>query len=116
MSKRCYCSRLLVSRVISEAMRYFADGSDLTLPIKSFMGIELMDVVQQHGYMPEKIYSKNGKAADDGFDGANCYDNIVHVIILPVFQSFGVPESAIAFVLAAIQEMKYFLRTAYGGL
>ena len=31
-----------------------------------------------------------------------------------VFQSFGVPEEAIETILTAIEEMKYFLCTAYG--
>ena len=47
-------------------------------------------------------------------DAANCYDRIAHAIASMVFQSFGVPQNAITFMLSAIQEMKFFLRTAYG--
>ena len=47
-------------------------------------------------------------------DAANCYDSIAHAIASLVFQAFGVPEEAIESMLTAIEEMKYFLRTAYG--
>ena len=46
-------------------------------------------------------------------DAANCYGSIAHVIASLVFQYFGVPEEAIETMLTAIEEMKYFLRTAY---
>ena len=47
-------------------------------------------------------------------DAENCYDSIAHAITSLVFQYFGVPEKAIETMLTAIEEMKYFLRTAYG--
>ena len=47
-------------------------------------------------------------------DAENCYDSIAHAIASLVFQEFGVPEKAIETMLAEIEEMKYFLRTAYG--
>ena len=46
-------------------------------------------------------------------DAANCYYSIAHAITSLVFQSFGVTEKAIETMLAEIEEMKYFLRTAY---
>ena len=46
-------------------------------------------------------------------DAANCYDNVVHAIASLVFEAFGVPEEAIKSMLTAIEEMKYFLQTAY---
>ena len=45
---------------------------------------------------------------------ANCYDCIAHAIASLVFQPFGVPEEAIETMLTSIEEMKYFLFTAYG--
>ena len=47
-------------------------------------------------------------------DAANCYDSIARAIASLVFQAFGVPEEAIETMLTVIEEMKYFLRTAYG--
>ena len=46
-------------------------------------------------------------------DAANCYDSIAHTITSLVFQDFGVPEKAIETMLTAIEQVKYFLRTAY---
>ena len=45
---------------------------------------------------------------------SNFYDSIDHTIVSLFFQAFGVPEKAIETMLTAIEDMKYFLRTAYG--
>ena len=47
-------------------------------------------------------------------DAANCYDGIAHAITSLVFHYFGIPEKAIETMLTAIEDMKYFLYTAYG--
>ena len=47
-------------------------------------------------------------------DAANCYDRVAHPIASLTFQAFGVPEKAVHAMLTTIEEMKYFLRTAYG--
>ena len=47
-------------------------------------------------------------------DASNCYDSIAHAIASLVFQSFGVPIEGVEAMLESIQDMKYFLRTAYG--
>ena len=47
-------------------------------------------------------------------DAAQCYDSIAHAIASLVFQSFGVPEAAIQPMLETIQDMKFFLQTAFG--
>ena len=47
-------------------------------------------------------------------DAANCYDVVTHVIVPLTFQVVGVPEEAVQSMLSIIEEMKYFLRTAYG--
>ena len=44
---------------------------------------------------------------------ADCHNIIAHAIALLVFQSFGVPEGAVQSMLAAIEEIKCFLWTAY---
>ena len=80
---------------------------------KEIFGNRILDVVRSHGFMPEEIYSEQGKTANDcplakvilydifwqarasasprSIDAANCYTSIAHVIELPVFQDFGVP-------------------------
>ena len=47
-------------------------------------------------------------------DAANCYNRVAHAIASLTFQAFGAPESASAAMLSAIQQMKFFLRTAFG--
>ena len=110
--------------------------ADFNFANKLIYGVRMMDNVRRYGFMPEEIYSEKGKTADDGslakvlfydisrqsrvatglssIDASNCYDSIAHAIASLVFQAFGVPEEAIESMLTAIEEMKYFLRTAYG--
>ena len=40
--------------------------ADFNSANKIIYGNRMMDVVRQHGYMPEEIYSEKGKTADDG--------------------------------------------------
>ena len=47
-------------------------------------------------------------------DASNCYDCIAHAMALLVFQSFGVEDTAVTAMMERIQEMKFFLRTAFG--
>ena len=47
-------------------------------------------------------------------DGENCYDSVAHAIASLVFQAYGVSEEAVQSMLSTIEEMKYYLRTAYG--
>jgi hypothetical protein len=47
-------------------------------------------------------------------DAANCYDSIAHAIASLIFQACGVPTEGVVAMLSAIQDMKYFLRTAFG--
>ena len=96
----------------------------------------MMDNARKYGLMPEEIHSEKNKMANDGtlakvlffditrqtrlsaglssVDTANCYDAVAHAIASLTFQAFGVPEEAVQFMLSAIEEMKYFLRTVYG--
>ena len=85
--------------------------------------------------MMEEIFSELGRTAEDGalsetlfydivrcsrlaaaissVDAANCYDSIAHAIASLVFQACGMPVEGIEAMLSAIQDMKYFLRTAF---
>ena len=47
-------------------------------------------------------------------DADKCYNCIAHPMASMIFQSFGVPTSAIELMLTTIQNMKSFLRTGYG--
>ena len=95
----------------------------------------MLDNVRKHGLVPEEIYSERGKVSDDGtlakvifndavrqtwlsagvasVDAANCYDSVAHMIASLTRQAFGVPAEAVHSMLTAIEDMKYYLRTAY---
>jgi hypothetical protein len=47
-------------------------------------------------------------------DAENCFDRIAHPIASLIFQALGVLSQAPEAMLTTIQEMKLFLRTAYG--
>ena len=86
--------------------------------------------------MPEEIFSKKNRMADDGtlcktlffdiarqahvgaaiasVDASNCYDRIAHAMALLIFQAFGVPTTAVESMLGAIENMKFFLRMGFG--
>ena len=47
-------------------------------------------------------------------DVSNCYNRIAHVMASLIFQSFRVKSTVVTAMLETIQEMKFFLRMAYG--
>ena len=47
-------------------------------------------------------------------DAANCYDSVARAIAALAFRAFGVSKEAVQVILKTVEEMKYFLRTAYG--
>ncbi len=47
-------------------------------------------------------------------NASNCHNQIAHAKASLIFQSFGVEDTAVAAMLETIQEMKFFLWTAYG--
>ena len=103
---------------------------------KIMYGVRMMGQACKHHMMPDEIYSVKNRMADDGtltkilcfniarqsrtltafalVDASNCYSRIAHAIASLVFQSFGVPKSAIGLMLKAIEEMKFFLQTDFG--
>ena len=103
---------------------------------KDIFGYRMLENARSHGLMPDENFSERNRTADDGtlakvlfldtvrqtrflaglslVDATNCYDSVAHAIASLVFQAFGVPEEAVQSMLSTIEEMKYFLRTAYG--
>ncbi len=104
---------------------------DFNAANKMIYGVRMMKNVQDHNLMPEEIFSKRNRMADDGtlcktlfyditrqarnqaaiasVDASNCYDRIAHAMASLVFQAFGVPTMAIGTMLGAIENMKFFL-------
>ena len=110
--------------------------ADFNAMNKIVYGERMLDQANKHGLMPEEIFSEKNRMADDGalskglfydlvrqikrpaglasVDAANCYDRVAHAIASLVFQAFGTPVAACTSMLTAIQEMQFFLRTAFG--
>jgi hypothetical protein len=104
--------------------------ADFNATNKIVYGNRLMKNVRKHNQMPDKIFSKKNRMADDGtlckilfynitrqvrvptaiasVDASNCYDRIAHTIASLMFQAFGVPSTAIKTSLGTIENMKIF--------
>ena len=96
----------------------------------------MLEKVREHALMPDDIFSKQNRMADDGtlsktlfcdlarqarapaaitsVDTSNCYNRIAHAMASLVFQAFGMPTTVVESMLGAIENMKFFLRTRFG--
>ena len=123
-------------RLLSRLRAILLMEADFNTVNKLIYGNRMLDNIRRHRLMCEEIYSEKNRMADDGglakvlfydvvrqarvsaaiasVDAANCYDRIAHAIASLVFQACGVPRSAVTSMLEAIQNMKFFLRTAFG--
>ena len=110
--------------------------ADFNATNKIVYGNRMMAKAREHSLMPEEIFSKKNRMADDGtlskmlfcnlarqvrapaaiafVDASNCYDRIAHAMASLVFQAFGVPVTAVESMLSTIENVKFFLRTGFG--
>ena len=94
----------------------------------------MLDIVRSTNFIPDKIYSEQGKTADNcslakiilydifwqartsttlnSIDATNYYDSIAYAIASLFFQAFGVPLESVESMLTAIDKIKYFIWTA----
>jgi hypothetical protein len=109
---------------------------DFNATNKIVYGVRMLQNARKHNQMPEEIFSKKKRMADNGMlcktlffdiarqarvgaaiasvDASNCYDRIGHAMALLIFQAFGVPITAVQSMLGAIENMKFFLCTGFG--
>ena len=110
--------------------------ADFNANNKIVFGDRMMAVLRRYGLMENEVFSEKGRTAEEGalskllfydivrqfrlpagissVDASNCYDSIAHAIASLIFQAVGVPVGGVEAMLEAIQDMGYFLRTAYG--
>jgi hypothetical protein len=96
----------------------------------------MLEEARKYKLVPEEIFSEQNCMADDGglakalfyniacqlripaaiasVNASNCYDHIAHAMAILIFQSFGIKDMAVMAMLEMIQEMKFFLRMAFG--
>jgi hypothetical protein len=123
-------------RLVSKLRAILLMEADVNATNKEVYGVRMLDMVRKYKLIPEEIFSKKNRTADDGglakmlfydivrqsrsaaaialVDTSNCYNRIAHAMASLIFQSFGVESMAVLSMLEAIQEMKFFLQTAYG--
>eukprot|EP00956_Cyclotella_meneghiniana_P010074 scaffold13929_cov79-Cyclotella_meneghiniana.AAC.4 len=123
-------------RLINKLRAILLMEADFNAANKIVFGERMMDNVRKYRLMPDDIFSERAREATDGglskalfydivnqlrrpaglasVDAANCYDRVAHAISQMVFQAFGTPKNASNSMHEAIQEMQFFLRTAFG--
>ena len=123
-------------KLINKLQAILLMEADFNAANKIIYGERLMDNVRKYKLMPDEIFSEKARMADNGalvkvllydivrqlrrpaglasVDAANCYDRVAHTIASMVFQAFGTPPNACVSMLKAIQEIQFFLRTAFG--
>lgn len=124
------------NKLINKLRAILLMEADFNATNKIIFGERMLDNARKYKLLPDDIFSEKQRMADDGavskilfydivrqlkrpaglasVDAANCYDRVAHAIASMVFQAFGTPPSACTSMLTAIQEMKFFLRTAFG--
>ncbi len=123
-------------QLISKLRSILLMEADFNCVNKLIFGCRMMNNVRKYGMMPDEIFSEKHRMADEGtltkvlfydivrqtrlsagiasVDADNCYDRVAHAIASLVFRSFGVSKEASGMMLTTIQNMKFFLRTAFG--
>jgi hypothetical protein len=123
-------------RLVSKLHTILLMEVDFNAMNKEVYGVRMLDNARKYKLIPEEIFSKQNRTANNGglaktlfydiarqtrspaaiasVDASNCYDWIAHAMASLIFQSFGVESAAVSAMLEMIQEMKFFLRTAYG--
>ena len=110
--------------------------ADFNATNKEIYGVRMIDNARRYDLIPEEIFNEQNRAANDGgltktlfydiaqqtrtpaaialVEASNCYDRIAHAMASLIFQAFGVENTAVSAILKTIQEMTFFLRTAFG--
>ena len=122
--------------LVTKLRAIFLMEGDFNATNKIVYGVRMLQNARTYQMMPEEIFSKKNRMADDGtlcktlffniarqarvgaaiasVDASNCYDRIAHAMASLIFQAFGVPTTAVESMLGAIENMKFFLRTGFG--
>ena len=128
--------KLFGCTMVSKLRSILLMEADFNFTNKSIFGSRMMGNARKYNMIPEEIFSEKNKTADDGtlakilffdiarqsrrpagvasVDADNCFDRIAHAMASLCFQAFGVNKLAAQAMLRTIQDMKFFLRTAFG--
>ncbi|KAL7552982.1 LOW QUALITY PROTEIN: hypothetical protein ACHAWF_016219, partial [Thalassiosira exigua] len=128
--------KLLGVRLVTRLRAILLMEADFNASNKLVFADGMLDNARKYKLMPDEIVSERGRIACDGslanvlffdivrqlrvpaslgsVDAGNCYGSIAHAIGSLVNQAFGVPLSANEAMFKALEDMKFFLRTAFG--
>ncbi len=128
--------KMLRCALITKLQSILLMKADFNATNKIIYGQRMLQTARKYKVMPEEVFSKRNRLADNGtlikvlfydivcqtrlpagisvVDADNCYDRIAHPIASMVFQALGVPQEVIVLMLTMIQDMKFFLRTGFG--
>ncbi len=128
--------KMLGNTLVTKLRAILLMEADFNATNKIVYGNRMLYNAWEYKQMPEEIFSKKNRMADDGtlfktlfciitqqawvpativsVDASNCYDRIVHEMASLIYQAFSVPTSAIETMLGAIENMKFFLWTGFG--
>jgi hypothetical protein len=123
-------------RLVSKLQAILLMEADFNAINKEVYGVRMLEEARKYKLVPEEIFREKHCTADNGglaktlfydivcqlrvpaaiasVNASNCYDRIAHAMALLIFQSFGMEDMAATVMLETIQEMKFFLRTAFG--
>jgi hypothetical protein len=121
-------------RLVSKLRAILLMEADFNAMNKEVYGVRMLDNARRYNLFPKEIFSEQNRTADDGglaktlfydiahqtrtpatiasVDASNCYDRIAHAMHL--LSSNPDESAAVSAMLETIQEVKFFLRTAYG--
>jgi hypothetical protein len=110
--------------------------ADFNVVNETIYGRQMLQNVRKYSCMPDEICSKKNQTADNGtltkvlfydiiwqsrrsagsrsIDADNCFDHVAHAVTLLIFHAFGVSEGMCGVMLKTIQEIQFFLCTAFG--
>jgi hypothetical protein len=123
-------------KLISKLRAILLMEADFNAANKIIFGQRMLQTARHYKVMPDEIFSERQRMADDGIlsktlfydisrqlrapaalasvDAANCYDRVAHACASLIFRAFGTPLHPTLSMLSAIQQMQFFLRTAFG--
>jgi hypothetical protein len=131
-----YVGEMFGVHLVSKLQAILLVEADFNAMNKEVYGVRMLEEARKYKLIMEEIFSEKNCMADDRglaktlfykidcqlrvpaaialVNASNCYDRIEHAMALLIFQSFGVEDMAVTAMLETIQEMKFFLRMAFG--
>jgi hypothetical protein len=123
-------------RLLSKLHAILLMEADFNAASKIIFGQRMLHSARKYNLMPEEIFSKRQRMAGDrilskvlfydisrqlrapaslaSVEAANCYNRVAHACASLIFRAFSTQLQPTLCILTAIQQMQFFLRTAFG--